>query len=884
MKRNHYNPPKLAEWLLSRIIDRNIRYTAMGDFAEQFYQIADFEGIWRARWWYYLQLVRSIPSFIFDSIYWSIVMFKNFLIVMLRNLIRSKVHSFINVFGLAIGLAVCLLILLYVDNELSYDRHHPQYEDIYRVTTFIYSESDETDMATTPPPVAVALKADFPEIQSVSRLMNPPGVEQNIVTFDEKQFFETNGYLADSSLFEIFSYRFIAGNPDKSLVEPNSVVLSASLAKKIFGNAEPLNEVIQIGNNFGTYDYKVTGVFLDPLENSHIDARFFTSLNSSGIGEYAYNLDVWSGNNFLLTYIKLHPGSDPAALEAKLPAFLEKYAAEQLKEATFNKEHSLQPITDIHLHSAKVAELSSNGNILHVYIFSTITVFILLIACINFMNLSTARAGKRAKEVGLRKVMGADKRKLVLQFLGESFFISLLAISLAFVLAKLALPLFNRLADLSLTIDSKNLLFYLLSGGGIALVTGVLGGFYPAFYLSSFQPANILKNQKSVGKNSRSPLLRRVLIVFQFSLSIILIFGSLIISQQLTFIQNKDLGFDKAQRLIIPFRINTDGQPQQQFKSAALNIPQIVSAGGASSYPGIFLIYDNYFYLQGKSPDDKVHFSINRIDYELIETLGFELLAGRSFSRDYPGDDRIGLIINETAMKDFGLNLSNAVGQKIIQMGRDNNEPHEIVGVVRDFNFQSLEKAVKPYVFILRENHDFPYVVLNAQISDFPALLADLETAWQKTVPDVPFEYHFLDETLDKQYRSYQKTAGIVRFFTLLAIFIACLGLYGISAYTVELRVKEIGVRKVLGASLFNITAILSKEFLLLVLIANILAFPAAYWIMEQWLRDFTFRIDIDIATFLIAGVLSLLIALFTVSFQSIKAALANPVEALRHE
>ncbi len=610
---------------------------------------------------------------------------------------------------------------------------------------------------------------------------------------------------------------------------------------------------------------------------------FFTSMNSSGIGEYAYNLDVWSGNNFLHTYLKLQPGADPAALEGKLPAFLNKYAAEQLKEVAFSKSHALQPVKDIHLYSAFIAELSANGNVLHVYIFSTIAVFILLIACINFMNLSTARAGKRAKEVGLRKVMGADKQKLILQFLGESFAISIIAVMFAFVIAKIAMPVFNELADISLTIDSTNVLFYVFSGIGIALVTGFLGGFYPAFYLSSFQPARILRGK--LGNPASTAFLRRGLIVFQFGLSILLISGSLIISRQLTFIQNKDLGFDKTQRIIIPFRTNTDGLPQQQFKQAALELPEIISAGGTSSYPGIFLIYDNYFYLQGKSPDDKVHFSINHSDYDLVETLGIEILAGRNFSADRPGDDRIGMVINETAMRKFGLNLNEAIGHKVIQMGRgDDAEPHEIIGVVKDFNFQSLEKAVKPYVFLLRANDDFPYMILNAQISDIQSLLANLETAWKETVPDMPFEYHFLDQELEKQYLSYERTAKIVQFFTILAIFIACLGLYAISAHNVELRVKEIGVRKVLGASLFNITSILSREFLLLVLIANILAWPAAYFVMERWLQDFSFRIDIDLSVFLITGILSVFIALFTVSFQALRAASANPINALRHE
>lgn len=883
MNKNRHKPPIFAEWLLSKLTDRNIRYSAMGDFAEQYYYIAEYEGIWRARSWYFAQLLQSIPSFIYDSIYWSIAMLKNFMLVSMRNISRNKVHSFINILGLSTGLAVCLLILMYVNFELSYDRHHDRSEDIYRLTTKIISEASETALATSPPPVAKALKADFPEVQFVSRLMNPPGVERNIISYEEKRFYEQNGFLADSSFFDIFSYRFTSGNPQKALVEPNTVVLSAGLAHKIFGLETPMNKIIQIGNVHGKYDYKVTGVFLTPEHNTHIDAHFFTSMNSKGIGEYAWNLDIWSGNNFIHTYLKLQPGADAAALEAKLPAFLNKYAAEQLKEAAFQKTHSLQPVSDIHLHSAYIAEHSANGNILHVYIFSTIAVFILLIACINFMNLSTARAGKRAKEVGLRKVMGADKRKLIMQFLGESFAVSLLAVILALLIARLALPAFNQLADTSMTIDAENIVFYLLSGVGIALITAVLGGFYPAFYLSSFQPAEILRGK--LGNQQSAIFLRKGLIVFQFGLSIILICGSLIISRQLVFIQNKDLGFDKAQRLIIPFRMNTDGQPQRQFKQAALNLPEIISAGSTTSYPGIFLIYDNYFHLQGKSPDEKVHFSMNFVDYDVVETIGHEIVAGRSFSKDFPGDNRIGLVINETAMTAFGLTLDNVIGQKVVQMGRgEDADIHEIVGVVKDFNWQSLEKAVEPYVYILTKDRAFPYIILNAQISDMPSLLASLKSIWSDVMPEAPFEYQFLDQEVEKQYAAYERTASIVQFFTLLAIIIACLGLYGISAHNVELRVREIGVRKVLGASLFNITSILSREFLLLVFLANLIAWPAAYFIMDSWLQDFSYRIDIQPPVFLVTGILSVFIALFTVSFQAIKAGLANPVDALRHE
>lgn len=804
-------------------------------------------------------------------------MLKNYLKIAFRNLLKNKGYTAINVFGLALGLATCLLIVLYISDELRVDQHHRSADRLFRIAMEVPNEK----WAGTPGPFAAGLKTDFPEVESVTRILKFSGVDRMLLESKDGSkvapFYETNCYYADSTLFEVFTYDFKYGNARNALNRPNTLVLSEHVASKLFGNADPVGKVIRVGLTFGDFDYTVTGVYRN--QQSHIDARVFLSMQNGDMGGWVVSQNNWAMNNIFHTYVRLRDGADPAVFESKLTPFLNRHGAADLKALGVSKKLLIQPVTGIYLTSGIGYEIAPNGSMTYLYIFGSIAIFLLLIACINFMNLSTARSEKRAKEVGVRKVMGAVRHSLVYQFLGESMMLAIMALAAAVLIVTLLLPYFNNLTGKSLDMAARPVFLYWMAG--ITLFTGLVAGLYPALYLSSFKPVSVLKGR--LANVASAVLLRKGLVVFQFTVSIILILGAIVIGQQLSFMQTRNLGFDKEQKLIVPFRNQKTASSHQAFREIMLRIPGVETATSGSVYPGIENIEDLLLYAENKTIHDAVdtHFATVGDDY--IETLGLKMAAGRSFTKAFGGDSS-SIILNETAVRGLGYDLASVVGKDVFFELGGRRRSLRVVGVVNDFNFRSLHEAIKPYALTTSITDKYQYFIANVKTQDYSRVLASAGAAWRKLNPDVPFSYSFLDQDFQKNYEKERRTGSIVLYFTCIAVVIACLGLFGLAAFSAERRTKEIGVRKVLGASAASIVGMLSGEFLVLVCIALVIAAPIAWVGMQQWLQGFAYQVGIQWWIFPVTGLLAVGIALLTVGFQSGKAALMDPVKSLRSE
>ncbi len=818
-------------------------------------------------------------------------MIKTYFKIAWNNLKKNKVFSFINIFGLSVGLASCMLITLYILNEVSYDKYQENGSNIYQVATTFIQQGKEMKMPNTPAPMAQAMQQDFPEVEQTTRLMGLFAEDKTLLQYNEKNsepksFYETKGYLADSTFFRMFTYKFAEGDPATALNNPNSIVLSEEIAKKIFGSRPALNKLIRISSSSnGDHDFVVTGVFRSNDQPSHIDSRFFMSMKGGDIERYIKeNGTSFATNNMFFTYLQLKPGSDVKKLTAKFPAFVDKYAGNDLKAMGFGKKQFLTALKDIHLRSGMDTNVTAPGSMTYLYILGSIALFTLLIACINFMNLSTARSSKRSAEVGIRKVLGAEKGSLVRQFLGESVFMSLIAFVFAFAITEFLMPVFNSVSGKSLSLSfTQNSLtiaaFFLLS-----VLTGLFAGSYPAFYLSSFKPIKVLKGRFS---NSLAAVsLRKGLVVFQFIISVVLIIASVVISNQMKFLRSADLGFDKDRQVVIPLRSGTSKKMYSSFKNELANQPQVLGVGASLYNPGIFNPSDNLFYKEGQTMNDAKRTRMNWVDPGYLKTLNVKPVAGRLFSEEFPADTNYRMIVNESAVKEIGLgSAQEAVNKKLYFDYQGKLYGFEIIGVVKDFHFEDLHLPITPYGYQLNNtNSQFNYMIVHAKPGDMSSLLRSIETAWHKLNPNEPFEYSFLDEDFQKNYDAESRLSSIVSYFTLIAILICCLGLFGLATFSAEQRIKEIGVRKVLGASVTGIVALLSKDFLKLVVIAIVMATPLAWYVMHKWLQDFAYRISLSWWIFLLAGVIAALIAFITISFQAIRAANSNPVKSLRTE
>lgn len=775
------------------------------------------------------------------------------------------------------GTLCCLYITLYVKDQYSYDTQYNDAKDIYRIATFLNVNGDKINMATCSPPIAPALKKDFPEVASFTRIVPTLDANNHLLRYKNKSFYNEDAFLVDSTFFNIFNFHFDYGNATNALTEPNSIVLLKPIAEKLFGKENPVGKVITIEDADGTNDFKVTGVIDESLGESTIHADMFIRMNENGYGSDILKNNTWTGNNFTYSYIKLKPGSNLAALDKNLPAFLNKYGAEQFKNSGMKKQLHLQSLTSIHTSEGYDHEMTPTISSSFLNILMLIAMLIQIIACINFMNLSTAKASKRAKEVGIRKVIGAEKNSLRIQFLTESFLLSLLSVLIALPLLIIALPYLNQIthADILLSSLSDYTTWLLLFG--IIVVTSLVAGCYPAFYLSAFPAIKVMKGNFTNQVSAAG--IRRSLVVFQFVLSIVLISSVIIIYSQLNYIKNKDLGFDKSQKLIFSFYTDAAKNKMRVFANDLKELPEVKAVSLANNYMGSQIPYHDWtVYLPGTDPSRAIDQQNLSSDENFVTTMGIKIISGR----DFRFHDSAKVLINETLMKRLGLNLQNAPGSKLLT-GDDRN--YEVVGVMKDFNYNSLRDDINPFMIICEpKRNDIHDVIINVNSSNYKTLLGKIETIWHKDLPSVPFQYSFLNADVQQQYQSEATFSNIINSFTLMAILISCLGLFGLTAFIAEQRKKEIGVRKVLGASVGGLVQLLSKDFLKLVGISIIIATPIAWWAMNKWLQSFSYRVVVSWWMFALAGVIAILIVLITVSSQAIKAAVANPVDGLRTE
>ncbi len=833
-------------------------------------------------------LKNSIAKQTKTSTYNLSIMLHNYLKIALRNLRRSKSFSAINILGLSVGMACCMLLLLYIRSELSFDRHQEHADELYLLgSRSTIGQNADREFPTASAPYGPALKDEYPDVVQMARLYTAD--EKTLFQVREQgksllSFYETKGYQVDSTFFDLFTYSFIEGNPKTALTAPRSVVLSEEVAIKLFGSKPALNKVIRIGGEAGMgEEFKVTGVYRNSGALSHIDARFFMPIYTGDIGNFLRDAQPdFANNNMFFTYLRLRPGATVESLEKRFPAFIEKYARADLKSVGFDRQLFLVNVPDLHLYSNFSSVITPTNSTAYLYILGSIAFFTLLIACINFMNLSTARSAKRAAEVGIRKVMGAGQGMLVRQFLGEALVITFLALLIALVLGVFSLGLFNQLTGKSLSLlelfDPRILLTFV----GLALLTGLLAGSYPAFYLSLFNPTHVLKGRFT---NSLSALmLRRGLVVFQFVISVGLVLATFVIQEQMRYLRDKPLGFTQAQQIAIPFRSSESRDSYTAFRNEILQNNQVVAAAGTQFYPGIPNLSDMVFHRPDQSVTEGHDIRTNRVDFEYLQTMGFELKQGRLFSRQFPGDTANRIIVNESTLRTFGIAEDKAIGQQLNFDWQGQTTPFEIVGVVKDFHFEDLHHAIEPYAFMLNRRPRFNYIIAHVNSANMAGVLGFMEQKWKGLQPEEPFEYTFLNEDFQKNYQAEARTSRIVRTFTIISILISCVGLFGLTAFAAQQRTKEIGVRKVLGASVGSIVLLLAKDFLRLVVIAIIIASPLAWYAMHQWLQGFEYRISIPWWVFILSGLMAMLIALLTVSFQAIKAALINPVKSLRSE
>lgn len=808
------------------------------------------------------------------------IMFRNYLTIAWRTLTRQHIYSGINIFGLTTGVAASFLILLYVADELSYDRFHPDAERIYRVNFRGRLQKDDILSVEVGMPMAEAIQNEATGIESVTRVdkwMTCP------VRYEERAFTEMNFLLADSNFFSFFDFKLLNGNPREALRGPGKIVISERAAQRYFdykgpGDASPVGKSLVIGSE-GAIVAEVSGIAENPPDQSHLHYDFLMSLETAG---YAKN-PIWL-NFEAYTYIKLLPGTDVKTVQQTVDGFIPKYCARELEQfmktsiAELQKQggmlsFALQPMLDIHLTSHFQDELEPNSNIEYVYLFSAIALFIVVLACINFMNLSTARSANRAKEVGVRKTVGAMRRKLMGQFFTESFLYTVIALVFAYCLVHLMLRPFNLLSGKNIQITTLYHPYILLGFITLTAFIGLLAGSYPAIYLTSFRPAEVLKGRLRTG--SRNSRMRNGMVVFQFIISISLIISSMMVYKQLTYLQSRDVGFQKENVVGLMHTMNL-GKSSEAFRQELLTYPDFVAASFSSRLPPN-VDWGSTFHTETGS--EHYPMSVLTVDHDFMKTLGLKVVDGRFFSRDFL-TDTAAVVINETAAKQFG--FENPVGS-IIQFSGNDHAKMKVIGVVADFNFETLKSTIRPIVLFLSRppNWDIAVRLSEGNTSEKIARLGEI---WKKFAPNSPYEYSFIDQNFDAKFRTEERLANVILVFTGLAIFIACLGLLGLATFAAEQRSKEIGVRKVFGATISQLVVLLSRDFVRLISLSLLIAVPITWYAINKWLEGFAYRIDFSLMLVAIAGSLAIFVALVTVSYQSFKAAIENPVNSLRSE
>ena len=865
-RKPHHKPPKFAEFLLRRILPDESWDTPTGDFEEFYNSLAHESGRRRANEWYWGQVLRLIPSKVLNSMYWSIQMFKNYMKVAFRNIVRHRGFSFINIIGLAVGMACCILIFLWVEDERSFDQFHEKGENLYIVATNIQYGSRTATSSGTPSALGPALKNEYPEVVNSVRICNGP--HALYITYKDKKLRE-EAEAVDPSFLQMFSFPLILGDPETALNDPFSIVLSEEMAAKYFGKENPLGQIFRVDNE---YDFTVTGVARNVPRNSIL--QFDYLINIAFLKERWNSPDMlnkWYNLSFT-TFVQLQDNASPEVFNTKITDRINK---------EFPKDDVrpfLWSYTKIYLHGLG----TGGGRILRVRMLSMVAFFVLVIACINFMNLTTARSGVRAKEIGMRKVTGAYKIDIIKQFFGESILLAFLSLCLGVVLVLLLLPVFSGLTGkmLSLNVSENPLLVFGLLG--IAVVTGLLAGSYPALLMSSFQPVKIMKG--SGGDRSKKSMLRKVLVVFQFVVTITLIIRTVVVYQQLEYMRNKDLGFNKDHLVYVP----VSGALKEQHEAAKqelLKVPGISSVSLTSRTPLLFGSSGSGWQWEGKSEDTNPSIRYFCCDYDFTKTFEVEMAHGRFFSEELTkgGSIQSGQVVINQQLAEIigkedpvGMRLSHGIWQATI------------IGVVRDFNYWPLYRRSGPLIIFHKSYNDQPhryrYIFARIRPDDIPQTIAGIKSVYEMFSPEFPFIYRFLEDDYVGLYVSAERTGSVVKYFSLLAILVSCLGLFGLASFLAEQRTKEIGIRKVLGSSVRGIVVLLSKEFVKWILLANFIAWPIAWLMSRAWLQNFAYRTSLDVWIFLFAGVLALGIAVLTVSFQSVKAATANPVDCLRYE
>jgi putative ABC transport system permease protein len=795
-------------------------------------------------------------------------MLRNLLKISIRNINKEKGYSLINILGLIMGITSCLFLVFYIVDELSYDNFHAKGEDVYRVVTHITEVDNEFTWPVAQTPFAPAVKRDYPEVVETTRISN---AGRMMFEKGSENLYEEDFVYADSAMFELFSFEFITGDPETCLYDPNSIVLTEDIAIKYFGTTDVLNEAM-VGED---RSYKVTGVIKNLPSNTHINSiEAFVSWNTL----QDFRLEGNWGNFGVLTYIYAPKLQDPAVFEDKLHEVYDNYCAEIFEQFGIDFKYELQPVKDIHLYSKIGSEAETGGDIAYVYIFSAVAFFILLIASINYMNLSTARSMNRAREVGIRKVMGSHKKLIILQFLTESFIYTLISLVISIILIIALMPFYNELLDKEISIDILIHPAIIFSVLGIAVFVAIVSGSYPSFFLSSFKPVEVLKiNSNSSGGSS---IIRKILVILQFGISVTMIISTWIVYDQLNYLREKDLGFNKDHIIRIGLFTQDMRERYEVLRNEFNKSNLVIEVGSATTSPG-FGIGKNLINVENDM-GEMVERGIDLygVDYDYLPALGFEIVEGRNFSREVTSDTSRAVIVTQSMAK--RMNWDRSIGKKF-QFGTGEDDPIlEVVGVVKDYHHRSLYDVIEPILFYLRtENHIVHIKLKGDHLSE---ALSEVEKAWKNVFPNRPLDYDFLDEEFQEQYRNDERRGEIFSIFSILTIVIACLGLLGLASFNTEQRTKEIGIRKVVGANVGSIVMMISKDFLLLILISIFFAIPVAYYFMIQWLQNFAYRTEISYITFISAAVLAILITLATISFHTIKAAVANPVEALREE
>ncbi len=791
-------------------------------------------------------------------------MLKNYFIIAYRNLLRNKTFSLINIFGLAIGMALSILMFMYVINELNFDDFHANKKEIYRVLLKEESKDSKSEIsAITNAGVGPSMVEDFAEVKNMVRFSNPRG---GYFKSKEKSYKVDKVTYADSSIFRVFSFPLINGNSETALKEPYTAVLTQRTAKKIFDDKNPVGEIIRYNNDD---DYLITGVVENPPANSHL--QFDILLSFTTLYEMPDMYLDWDGGYNYYTYVLLNKNSSIDNLKARFIPFMEEQINHDYRDVGWFVTLIIEPLKDVHLYSVADYDLPSKGSLSRLYIFASIALFILLIACINFINLSTARAMKRAREVGLRKVVGASKGQLIRQFIGESVLISVVSLLFALLFIEIIQGKFNQLISADFEFFGQSWFILVLSLIAVTLFVGFVAGSFPAFYMSGFQPVAILKGYFS--SNEGKPVLRNVLVTFQFFISVVLIISTIVIIYQLNFLNNKSLGYDKEDVVLVELGSKTAMQKVNVLKNEFRNVTGVLNVAASTSFPGVGLTMNGYF---PEGSDHSIMIHVMDVDFDYLDLMKLEVIDGRNFSKDF-GTDSTAYLINETLAKQ--LNWDNPVGKYIRRDGK-----HKVIGVVKDFYFTSLHHKIAPLLITLKPWDYYYYVSLKINPKNKKETLKAIEDSWNKVVRDEPVNYYFLDSRILENYKSEQQTANAFIWLAIISIVIACLGLYGQAAYSAEQRTKEIGIRKIMGASAQDILSVLSGSFAKIIVIANLIAWPVSWYFMDKWLQGFAFHIDFAWWMFMAAFGLSLIITAATIFSQAFKAARGNPVDALKYE